>query len=208
MHTAGCCFFWFTVKVLVLAFDRPHPRDIAYSELWDFFAWYFHDKAAKLKYSFEVFRFWHFHFHEKVWNFHPNVGSTLLAVEVEGVTTTFSSVTTTCALNLLRLSSPLPSSPHPHSWKLLEFSFYAAGLNNLWQPGSRAARKWRENEKMKRKWREKEEMERKWGSAESEFLSTSSFSLHFVFIFSISPFSRSPAARLPQVVQPWCYCQK
>ena len=116
-----------------------------------------------MKHSFEVFRFWHFHFHEKVWNFHPNVGSTLLAVEVEGVTTTFSSVTTTCALNLLRLSSPLPSSPHPHSWKLLEFYSYAAGLQNLWQPGSRAARKWWENEKMKRKWRDNEEMEREWG---------------------------------------------
>ena len=101
------------------------------SELWDFFAWYFHDKAAKLKHSFEVFRFWHFHFHEKVLHFHPNAGSTLLAVEVEGVTTTFSSVTTTCALNLLRLSSPLPSSPHPHSWKLLEFSFYAENIFSL-----------------------------------------------------------------------------
>ena len=32
------------------------------------------------------------------------------------------------------------------------------GLHNLWQPGSRAARKWRENEKMKRKWRENEEI--------------------------------------------------
>ena len=37
-----------------------------------------------------------------------------------------------------------------------------AGLRNLLQPCSRAARKWRENEEMKRKWRENEEIERKW----------------------------------------------
>ena len=139
------------------------------------------DKAAKLKHSFEVFRFWHFHFHEKVWNFHPNVGSTLLAVEVEGVTTTFSSVTTTCALNLLRLSSPLPSSPHQHSWKLLEFSFYAAGLNNLWQPGF---------EKMEREWENEEEMEREGGNGEKMRKWKDTHSLHFL-IFTLFPPSLS-----------------
>ena len=36
------------------------------------------------------------------------------------------------------------------------------------------------------------------------FLSISSFSLHFLFIFSFSSFSCSRAARLPQFVQPCC----
>ena len=40
------------------------------------------------------------------------------------------------------------------------FAGWETGLHNLWQPGSRAARKWTENEKMKRKWRENEERER------------------------------------------------
>ena len=37
-----------------------------------------------------------------------------------------------------------------------------------------------------RKSTEREEIKRKWGNLESEFLSTSSFSLHFLFIFSFS----------------------
>ena len=37
-----------------------------------------------------------------------------------------------------------------------------------------------------RKSTEREEVKRKWGNLESEFLSTSSFSLHFLFIFSFS----------------------
>ena len=35
-----------------------------------------------------------------------------------------------------------------------------AGLRNLLQPCSRAARKWRENEEIERRWRENEEMDR------------------------------------------------
>ena len=42
-------------------------------------------------------------------------------------------------------------------------------------------------------------MDREWGNAESKSLFISSFSLHFLIL---SPFSRSPAARLQQVVQP------
>ena len=66
------------------------------------------------------------------------------------------------------------------------------------------------NGKRGRKWRKREEIEREWGNVESQSLSISSFSLHFL-IFSpfpphfliLSPFPRSQAARLPQFVQPW-----
>ena len=46
-------------------------------------------------------------------------------------------------------------------------------------------------------WTEREEIKRKWGNVESKSLSISSFSLHFLFFFSLSlsPFSRSQACQ-------------
>ena len=52
------------------------------------------------------------------------------------------------------------------------------------------------------KWIDRKYIKRTWGNVESESLSISSFSLNFL---TLSPFSRSPAARLQQVVQPWNY---
>ena len=75
--------------------------------------------------------------------------------------------------------------------KLLNLGRSLAGLHNFWQPGSWAVRKWRENEEIERKWRENEGMERKWReneemerdslSALSNFLFTSSLSIHFLY---------------------------
>ena len=71
-----------------------------------------------------------------------------------------------------------------------------------------------------RKWIERGEIKRKWGNVKSEYLSISSFSLHFLIsspfplhfltlspfplhFLILSPFSRIPDARMQQVVQPW-----
>ena len=56
-----------------------------------------------------------------------------------------------------------------------------AGLHNLWQPGSRAAKKWRDKEKMKRKWKENEELERDSLSIFPHFLFISSLAIHFLY---------------------------
>ena len=63
-------------------------------------------------------------------------------------------------------------------------NYIITGLQNLWQPGSRAARKWKENEKMERKWNENEEMERDSLYTFPHFLSISSSFSHSLSIFS------------------------
>ena len=60
-------------------------------------------------------------------------------------------------------------------------NYIITGLQNLWQPGSRAARKWKENEKMERKWNENEEMERDSLYTFPHFLIISSLSIHFLY---------------------------
>ena len=60
--------------------------------------------------------------------------------------------------------------------------YCSSGLHNLWQPGSRVARKWREKEEMGKKWRENEENEERFT------LYISSFSLYFLPLY---PFPKS-----------------
>ena len=95
-----------------------------------------------------------------------------------------------------------------------------AGLHNLWQPGSRAAKKWRENEKMKgelekaegngermRKWREYEEIVKDSLSTFPHFLFISPLPIHFlskIFRFCRKMLNRTLLSRMSQRTQHTC----